>query len=156
MKNLVNVISCVVILLVLARLKTQVKGHIHSCANLKVHLVPCLLHLKHCRRGCDSPSCNAECGTPPLSCCLNLGMIARKVNSDEDAKMMCSCIKEKAIERDMLSGSDVSRLPKACLVDIRIPEIRFNTDCSKYVKLLHHLCFIVEVGQLELYFMAWF
>ncbi|KAK9076369.1 hypothetical protein SSX86_004703 [Deinandra increscens subsp. villosa] len=131
MKKLVK-ITCYVLILLVLMPNTQVKGHEHSCSNLKVKLVPCLLHLKHCRHRCTAPSCAAECRTPPLSCCLNLGMIARKVNSDDDAKMMCSCIKEKAIEKDKLSGSDVSRLPKACLVDIRIPVIHAKTDCSRW------------------------
>ncbi|KAJ0779435.1 putative bifunctional inhibitor/plant lipid transfer protein/seed storage helical domain superfamily [Helianthus annuus] len=134
MNKVVTIICCVVIMLVLARPNTQVKGHKHSCANLKVRLAPCLLHLKHCHRVCKSPPCDA-CGALPSLCCLNLDMIARKMNSDEDAKMMCSCIKEKAIEKDRLPGFEVSRLPKACLINIKIPVINANTDCSRYVQL---------------------
>lgn len=137
MKSVFGIVCCVVTLLVLVMPNTQVEGVYTPCAKLKAQLVPCLVYLKRC----SNNSIGIACKAPPVACCLNLGRIGRQINSDIDAKNMCSCIlKEVVVEDDRLavSGKAISRLPKACMIDMKIPVINNKTNCAKYVKLCHH------------------
>nr|GEY49634.1 hypothetical protein [Tanacetum cinerariifolium] len=48
---------------------------------------------------------------------------------------MCSCILKEVIEEDdnlAVSGKAISRLPKACMIDMKIPEINEKTNCAKW------------------------
>ncbi|KAI3681857.1 hypothetical protein L6452_36662 [Arctium lappa] len=67
-------------------------------------------------------------------CCLHLRMIARQITSDSDARTLCSCIQNGVISVDgsLVTGDDISRLPKGCMIDIKIPPIDFQTNCSKW------------------------
>ncbi|GJW32623.1 hypothetical protein Tco_0052655 [Tanacetum coccineum] len=137
MKSVVGIICCVVTLMVLVMSNIQVEAMHTQCAKLKGQLVPCLVYLKHCRDDNfqELPSTGIVCKAPPLPCCLNLGWIGRRVNSDIDAKNLCSCILKEVIEEDdnlAVSGKAISRLPKACMIDMKIPEINEKTNCAKW------------------------
>lgn len=147
MKRVAIIVCCVVIIFVLPSPNIQVEGlkKPRPCAEIKVQLAPCLLHLKHCHTDCNKPPCDDGCGSPPLTCCLHLGRIVKKINSDEDAKRMCSCLRLGLIEEvDLLvTGSDICRLPKECNINIMLPEINSQTNCSKYV-IVENLFFDYE------------
>ncbi|KAJ9535727.1 hypothetical protein OSB04_un001119 [Centaurea solstitialis] len=126
-------------LTVLTEPGTPVEGvdNPRPCLWTRAQMLPCLLYLRHCRHSCKDPPCHRdECAPPPILCCLRLGMIARQITSDLDARRLCSCIKDRVVNRNnsSITGADISSLPEACLIDIKIPRVTSKTNCSKYVK----------------------
>ncbi|XP_057981252.1 non-specific lipid-transfer protein-like [Malania oleifera] len=93
-----------------------------SCSSVVVELTPCLAFLKGSMLGGGQPS---------GSCCSGVKEISGKTKSKQDTEAVCQCIKQALSHAGSYSPSRIPLLSKKCGVEITLPPINKNTDCSK-------------------------
>ncbi|KAL4562624.1 hypothetical protein LXL04_026652 [Taraxacum kok-saghyz] len=137
MKAAVRIAWCLAILLVVHYTPSHVKGqNTLSCATINLRMISCYIHVLTCHANCKEKPCNDQCTPPPVSCCVNLGRIAKGINTDADAKGLCDCLQETVIDKtgSPFTGPGLSVLPKECMLAMKIPTITPDTKCRKYVE----------------------
>ncbi|XP_021280977.1 non-specific lipid-transfer protein-like [Herrania umbratica] len=91
-----------------------------SCADVTKAVAPCLDFLKG-KGGAD----------PSRACCDGAGELAKETRTKNDRQAVCECLKTALGKVGSYDASRVPLIAKKCNVDINIPPITDQTDCSK-------------------------
>ncbi|GAB4861600.1 hypothetical protein Ancab_036793 [Ancistrocladus abbreviatus] len=92
-----------------------------SCQQMAPELSSCVLFITD-----KSPA-------PSEDCCHGVKDIAAKVKTQADRQAVCECIKSLLYKMHNYNSSHIAELPGKCRVNIKVPPINQNTDCSKDV-----------------------
>nr|KAJ0196027.1 hypothetical protein LSAT_V11C700343000 [Lactuca sativa] len=116
---------------------TQVEGQLTlPCMRINLRMITCYLHVITCHPNCRKAPCNDQCTPPPISCCIQLVRIGKGIQTDADAKNLCDCIQETVVDRQgtPFTGIGLSVLPKECMLSMKLPPVKADTNCKKWKK----------------------
>ncbi|KAK9743152.1 hypothetical protein RND81_03G220600 [Saponaria officinalis] len=68
--------------------------------------------------------------SPTDACCTGIKTVASLVKAKDDAVLVCNCLKDKLVDLQYEPGL-IANLPEKCSVNIKLPAISKDTDCSK-------------------------
>ncbi|KAF8412123.1 hypothetical protein HHK36_000079 [Tetracentron sinense] len=90
-----------------------------SCMVVMQNLTPCLAYLRGSGSG------------PSKACCNGVTAVGKVSKGKGDRQAICMCLKNVAFSFGNIDTSRISSLPKKCRVQIQLPPISANIDCSK-------------------------
>ncbi|XP_059459292.1 non-specific lipid-transfer protein A-like [Corylus avellana] len=90
-----------------------------SCAEVTNDLGPCLGFIK------------GKVNKPPAACCDGARQLKKAAKTKADRQAICECIKKAVSGIGKFDSNRIPQLVKDCNIDIKLPPISRNTDCSK-------------------------
>lgn len=108
--------SRILYVLVILLLVSKSAVSVPSCGDVVKDLAPCLSYLQ----GKD----------PTPQCCAGVKSLKDLTKTKDDRVVSCNCAKE-ALSKFQYDPSIIPLLPKKCGVDLNLPPIDKNFDCSK-------------------------
>uniref|UniRef100_A0A7N0UT94 Non-specific lipid-transfer protein n=1 Tax=Kalanchoe fedtschenkoi TaxID=63787 RepID=A0A7N0UT94_KALFE len=89
------------------------------CETVLQDLTPCLTFL----------AANEQ--SPSTGCCSGVRTLAPYSQKQADRTTVCECLKSYAPSLGPIDMSLIAQIPKKCSVDVNLPNISSDIDCSK-------------------------
>ncbi|CAM8995932.1 unnamed protein product [Rhodiola kirilowii] len=91
-----------------------------ACQTVLEDLTPCIAFL------------TADDRSPSSGCCSGVRAMTPYSIRQGDRSAVCECLKIYASSLGRVDMSQVAQIPKMCGVDVKLPNITPDIDCSKY------------------------
>ncbi|XVE77270.1 hypothetical protein DITRI_Ditri13aG0048800 [Diplodiscus trichospermus] len=118
MSRSINFLAMLVLLITASPLEEILAAP--ACVDVTKAVTPCLEFV----RGKDGAD-------PPPACCSGANYLAGQAKTKDDKQAICECLKGVLPNIGPYDPSRVPLIAKKCGVDIEIPPITAETDCSK-------------------------
>lgn len=102
-----------------------------KCHKVEKRLAPCLHYIKGKTRH------------PSIACCFGVKKITKHVKTTAAKKALCKCIQKCLEDVDHYDKSCIPSIPKKCGINFILPPIDAKTKCSKYVRTVNPIIYII-------------